>query len=88
MISDLAGAGKEEKEKVFLKFAVKDTGEIIEKEIDADRIFTKLAHNNWRTAEPGMIYWDNINKWHIMSEDEDFEYVSLNPCANGYLWLK
>ena len=76
------------KDKYTLRFVVKDTGEIIEKEIDADRIFTKLAHNNWRTAEPGMIYWDNINKWHIMSEDKDFEYVSLNPCANEYLWLK
>ena len=44
----------------------------------------KLAKNNWDYAEPGILYWDNINKNNLLSEyikNGEFEYAGVNPCA-------
>ena len=44
----------------------------------------KLAVNNWDYAEPGILYWDNINKNNLLSryiEYGEFEYAGVNPCA-------
>ena len=44
----------------------------------------KLAKNNWDYAEPGILYWDNINKHNLLSEyieNGEFEYAGVNPCA-------
>ena len=44
----------------------------------------KLAENNWDYAEPGILYWDNINKYNLLSEyieNGEFEYAGVNPCA-------
>lgn len=62
-----------------LKFIVEDTGEVIEKLVDADKIFTLLAKLNWSTAEPGALYWDTIRNNHLMSEDITFVYAGVNP---------
>src|SRR5699024_10354054 len=32
-------------------------------------------------AEPGILYTGRINSWHLMSEDESFEFAGVNPCA-------
>lgn len=68
-----------------LKFVVQATGEIISKVVNAKDLFMKLAHNNWNMAEPGVLFWDNITSWHLMSEDEDFEFAGVNPCAEETL---
>ena len=62
-------------------FEVKDTGEIIKKSIDAKKLFKELAVQNWRFAEPGILFWDRISNWNLLSEDEDFQYAGTNPCA-------
>lgn len=44
----------------------------------------KLAENNWDYAEPGILYWDNINNNNLLSEyikNGEFEYAGVNPCA-------
>ena len=44
----------------------------------------KLAENNHQTGEPGILYWDNINKHNLLSEyieNGEFEYAGVNPCA-------
>lgn len=64
-----------------LHFEVKASGEKIEKEVSAKEMFRKLAFNNWKMAEPGILYWDRIDSWHLMSEDPSFEYAGVNPCA-------
>ena len=64
-----------------LHFQVESTGEVIEKTIDARALWHKLAKNNWNMAEPGVLFWDRINSWHIMSEDKNFSYAGVNPCA-------
>ncbi len=68
-------------EEYELYFHVEATGEEISKKINARDLFRILAKNNWNMAEPGILYQDKINSWHLMSEDETFEYTGVNPCA-------
>jgi len=62
-----------------LYFKVNATGEEIRKKVNARELFRKLAFNNWNMAEPGVLFTDRINSWHLMSEDEDFEFAGVNP---------
>ena len=44
----------------------------------------KLAANNWDYAEPGILYWDNINSNTLVSEyikNGEFSFAGVNPCA-------
>ena len=64
-----------------LSFTRKETGEKIEKVINAKDILMKLAYNNWDMGEPGILFWDRIKKWNLLSEYPNFEYAGTNPCA-------
>lgn len=64
-----------------LTFTREETGEVIEKKVQARDIFMKLCELNWRVAEPGILYWDRITEWNLLSEDDGFEYAGVNPCA-------
>lgn len=64
-----------------LKYSRPETGEVITKVVDAKVIFRKLAEMNWRMAEPGCLFWDNITSWNLLSEDSNFKYDGVNPCA-------
>ena len=47
-------------------------------------LMMKLAENNWNYAEPGILFWDEINNNNLLSEyiaDGEFEYAGVNPCA-------
>ena len=55
--------------------------EEIAKEVNANDILDKLAFQNWDMGEPGMLFWDTINNWNLVSEDPKFEYAGTNPCA-------
>ncbi|MGB6129762.1 MAG: adenosylcobalamin-dependent ribonucleoside-diphosphate reductase [Psychrilyobacter sp.] len=73
---------KVKKDELFkLKFEVIDTDEIMEKEVRAKDLFKELARQNWNYAEPGMLFWDRISNWNLLSEDENFEFAGTNPCA-------
>ena len=54
--------------------------ETITKTVKAKEIFHLLAKRNWEMGEPGILYWDTINKYNMMSEDPDFKYAGVNPC--------
>lgn len=68
-----------------LYFKVEATGEEIRRIIRAKDLFRKISTNNWNMAEPGVLFTDRINSWHLMSEDEDFEFAGVNPCAEETL---
>lgn len=68
-----------------LYFKVEATGEEIIKKVNAKNLFRVLAKNNWNMAEPGVLFTDRINSWHLMSEDETFEFAGVNPCAEETL---
>lgn len=81
MITDDFMQAVRDRKKYNLTFTREETGEKINKEVDAYEIFHKLCYNNWNMAEPGMLFWDRINNYNIVSEDPDFEYAGTNPCA-------
>ena len=62
------------------KFTLED-GSVICKYIDANKIMDKLALNNHRMGEPGILYWDRIQNYNLMQHFEDFGYAGVNPCA-------
>lgn len=65
----------------LLHFEVEATGETIERTIQTRELFEKICYNNWNMAEPGVLFKDRIDSYHLMSEDPDFEYAGVNPCA-------
>lgn len=71
----------EHKETYECKFEIQETKETIIKKVDAYKLFMKLIKNNWDFAEPGILFWDNIEKNHLLSEDKNFKYAGVNPCA-------
>lgn len=70
----------ENDQNVTLSFT-SEVGETITKEVSAKEIFNKLAKMNWDYAEPGLLFWDRITKWNLLSNDPEFEYAGVNPCA-------
>ena len=64
-----------------LYFERPETGEKITKTIKAKEIFELLCKTNWDYAEPGILFWDRINNYHLQSEVEEFSYAGTNPCA-------
>lgn len=71
----------ENKEEFECRFEVESTREVIIKKLDAYKLFMKLIANNWDYAEPGILFWDNIENNHLLSEDDNFKYAGVNPCA-------
>lgn len=63
-----------------LSFVREESKEEIKKTVRAKEIYHKFCENNWNYAEPGMIYWDNVRKWNILSNNDEFEYAGVNPC--------
>jgi ribonucleoside-diphosphate reductase alpha chain len=54
---------------------------IMTKSVKADKIFRRLAENNYNMAEPGILFWDRIENYNILSNDDEFKYAGVNPCA-------
>src|SRR5574344_2095497 len=54
-----------------------------EKDIDASQLWKKIVHNAWRSAEPGILFWDTIIRESIPDCYADLGYktVSTNPCG-------
>lgn len=80
-ITDKFMAAVKNKTSFTLSFTRLETGETITKEIDAYEMFHKMCKMNWDYAEPGMLFWDRINNWNLLSCDDEFEYAGTNPCA-------
>lgn len=51
------------------------------KRVKAKELFSKLAKNNWDYAEPGMLFWDNIEGYNMLNNHPNFKYAGTNPCA-------
>ena len=69
------------KEMFTLKFSRPETGETITKEVNAHEIFKRICEMNNDYAEPGMLFWDRIENYSLLSNDPDFKYAGVNPCA-------
>ncbi len=53
------------------------------KEIDARKLWNKIVHNAWKSAEPGVLFWDTIRNESVPDcyADLGYETVSTNPCG-------
>ncbi len=53
------------------------------KEIDARTLWKKIIHNAWKSAEPGVLFWDTILRESVPDSYADlgFRTVSTNPCG-------
>lgn len=53
------------------------------KEISAKKLWDKIVHNAWKSAEPGVLFWDTIIRESIPDcyADLGFRTVSTNPCG-------
>lgn len=54
-----------------------------EQETDAAALWRKIIHNAWKSAEPGVLFWDTILRESVPDcyADEGFNTVSTNPCG-------
>lgn len=55
----------------------------VKKEIDASALWKKIVHNAWKSAEPGVLFWDTIIRESVPDCYADLGYrtVSTNPCG-------
>ncbi len=53
------------------------------KKVDARKIWNKIVHNAWKSAEPGILFWDTVIKESVPDcyADQGFQTVSTNPCG-------
>ncbi|MDE6295541.1 MAG: adenosylcobalamin-dependent ribonucleoside-diphosphate reductase [Muribaculaceae bacterium] len=53
------------------------------REIDAKALWSKIVHNAWKSAEPGVLFWDTIRRESVPDcyEDLGFQTISTNPCG-------
>ena len=52
-------------------------------DIDARKLWEKIIHNAWKSAEPGVLFWDTILRESVPDcyADQGFRTVSTNPCG-------
>ena len=55
----------------------------VTKEVNARDIWRKIVHNAWKSAEPGVLFWDTIRRESVPDcyADLGFKTVSTNPCG-------
>jgi ribonucleoside-diphosphate reductase alpha chain len=65
------------------QFPVNSDKPFVTKEISARTLWEKIVHNAWKSAEPGVLFWDTIVKESIPDcyADLGFTTVSTNPCG-------
>lgn len=65
------------------QFPIDATDPQVKKEISAKALWQKIVHNAWKSAEPGILFWDTIIRESIPDcyADLGFRTVSTNPCG-------
>lgn len=64
-------------------YPIDATNPLFSKDIDASALWRKIVHNAWKSAEPGVLFWDTITRESIPDcyADLGFKTVSTNPCG-------
>ena len=72
-----------EGKKYVQQFPIDSSQPSVSKEINAAELWNKIVHNAWKSAEPGVLFWDTIIKESIPDCYADLGYrtVSTNPCG-------
>lgn len=68
-----------------LHFIREATGEKIERVVQAKDVMHLIAECNHDYGEPGMLFWDRIDSYNLLSNNDEFHYAGVNPCAEECL---
>ncbi|MDE7379050.1 MAG: adenosylcobalamin-dependent ribonucleoside-diphosphate reductase [Paraprevotella sp.] len=65
------------------QYPIDSTNPLTSKDINAGELWRKIVHNAWKSAEPGVLFWDTILRESIPDcyADLGFRTVSTNPCG-------
>lgn len=65
------------------QFPINSSEPLYQQDIDARKLWEKIIHNAWKSAEPGVLFWDTIIRESVPDcyADEGFVTVSTNPCG-------
>lgn len=65
------------------RFPIEGENSKVVKEIDARALWNKIIHNAWKSAEPGVLFWDTVIRESVPDcySDYGFKTVSTNPCG-------
>ena len=72
-----------ENKEYIQQYPIDSQNPIYSKSINASELWNKIIHNAWKSAEPGVLFWDTIRRESIPDcyADLGFETVSTNPCG-------
>jgi ribonucleoside-diphosphate reductase alpha chain len=80
-LSDAFMKAVEEDKDWEVSFKVKDTGEEIKQTHKAKTIFENIVENNWKSAEPGILFWDKVLHWTPNEYFDESPLIGTNPCG-------
>ena len=65
------------------QYPIESSAPVYTKEVDAAKLWKKVIHNAWKSAEPGVLFWDTIARESVPDCYADLGYktVSTNPCG-------
>ncbi len=65
------------------QYPVDSKNPTVKQEIDAAALWEKIIHNAWKSAEPGVLFWDTITRESLPDcyADLGFRTISTNPCG-------
>ncbi len=73
----------ESDKKYLQQYPIKSKKPLYQKEIKAKELWQKIIHNAWKSAEPGVLFWDTIERESVADcySDLGFRTVATNPCG-------
>ncbi|UJH66029.1 adenosylcobalamin-dependent ribonucleoside-diphosphate reductase [Allomuricauda sp. SCSIO 65647] len=82
-VDDAFMGAVEKEEKYLQRFPVHSENPKYSKEIEAKELWDKIVHNAWKSAEPGVLFWDTIIRESVPDCYADLGYrtISTNPCG-------
>ena len=65
------------------QYPIDSDNPMVSKEINASALWHKIVHNAWKSAEPGVLFWDTIQRESVPDcyADLGFRTISTNPCG-------
>ncbi len=65
------------------QYPVVSDNPFVTKQINASELWAKIIHNAWKSAEPGVLFWDTITRESVPDcyADLGFRTISTNPCG-------
>ena len=65
------------------QYPIESDNPVYVQETDAARLWAKIVHNAWKSAEPGILFWDTITRESVPDcyADLGFKTISTNPCG-------